>query len=86
MAEDIRKSGKCTTEGDPEAFFVPGAAQGPNKIFCFDCPVIAECLAEALDNRIESGIWGGMTERERKALLKRRPGVPSWRALFEATG
>jgi len=30
------------------------------------------------------GIWGGMTERERRALLKRRPDVASWRAVFEA--
>jgi WhiB family redox-sensing transcriptional regulator len=48
------------------------------------CPVIAECLADALDNRTEFGVWGGMTERERRALLKRRPDVKSWRALFEA--
>jgi WhiB family redox-sensing transcriptional regulator len=46
--------------------------------------VIAECLADALDNHTEFGVWGGMTERERRALLKRRPGVTSWRALFEA--
>ena len=36
------------------------------------------CLAEALDNRIEWGVWGGMTERERRALLKRHPEVDSW--------
>jgi len=46
--------------------------------------VIAECLADALDNHTEFGVWGGTTERERRALLKRRPGVTSWRALFEA--
>ena len=37
------------------------------------CPVRTECLAEALDNQIEWGVWGGMTERERRALLRRRP-------------
>ena len=37
------------------------------------CPVRTECLADALDNRVEFGVWGGMTERERRALLRRRP-------------
>jgi WhiB family redox-sensing transcriptional regulator len=46
--------------------------------------VIAECLADSLDNHTEFGVWGGMTERQRRALLKRRPRVVSWRALFEA--
>ncbi|KWW98711.1 Transcriptional regulator WhiB [Carbonactinospora thermoautotrophica] len=41
-----------------------------------------ECLADALDNRIEFGVWGGMTERERRALLRRRPNVTSWRKLL----
>jgi WhiB family redox-sensing transcriptional regulator len=36
-----------------------------------------------LDNRIEFGVWGGMTERERRALMRRRPDVKSWRALLE---
>ena len=42
-----------------------------------------ECLADALDNRVEFGVWGGMTERERRALLRRRPHVMSWRRLLE---
>ncbi|EGJ75705.1 putative WhiB-family transcriptional regulator [Streptomyces sp. Tu6071] len=42
-----------------------------------------ECLADALDNRVEFGVWGGMTERERRALLRRRPLVTSWRRLLE---
>ncbi|KQP65399.1 hypothetical protein ASF50_01010 [Nocardioides sp. Leaf307] len=42
-----------------------------------------ECLAEALDNQIEWGVWGGMTERERRALLRRRPNA-SWRSVLEA--
>ena len=41
-----------------------------------------ECLAEALDDRIEWGVWGGMTERERRALLRRRPDVASWRQVL----
>jgi WhiB family redox-sensing transcriptional regulator len=54
------------------------------KQVCVGCPVIAECLADSLDNHTEFGVWGGMTERQRRALLKRRPHVESWRALFQA--
>jgi WhiB family redox-sensing transcriptional regulator len=45
--------------------------------------VRTECLADALDNRVEFGVWGGMTERERRALLRRRPDVSSWRKVLE---
>jgi len=68
---------------DPDALFVQGAAQNRAKSVCLGCPVRTECLADALDHRIEFGVWGGMTERERRALLKRRPNVLSWRRLLE---
>ena len=68
---------------EPDALFVRGAAQQQAKQVCIGCPVIAECLADALDNGTEFGVWGGMTERERRALLKRRPEVKSWKALFQ---
>ncbi len=70
--------------GDPDALFVRGAAQNAAKRLCEGCPVLAECAGHALDNRIEVGIWGGMTERERRALLRRHPDVPSWRDLLVA--
>src|SRR5205807_3175113 len=57
-----------------------------SKRICRSCPVRYECLADALDNRIEFGVWGGMTERERRALLRRHPQVPSWRKMFEEIG
>jgi WhiB family transcriptional regulator, redox-sensing transcriptional regulator len=75
--------GACN-KAEPDALFVRGGAQQAAKQVCVGCPVIAECLADSLDNRTEFGVWGGMTERERRALLKRRPGVVSWRKLFEA--
>jgi len=46
--------------------------------------VRTECLADSLDNRIEFGVWGGMTERERRALLRKRSDVVSWRRVLEA--
>jgi WhiB family redox-sensing transcriptional regulator len=69
---------------DPDALFVQGAEQQQAKQVCLRCPVRTECLADALDNRVEFGVWGGMTERERRALLRRRPNVTSWRRLLEA--
>ena len=66
----------------PDELFVRGAEQNKAKQLCSGCPVRTECLAEALDNQIEWGVWGGMTERERRALLRRRP-TASWRAVLE---
>lgn len=68
---------------DPDALFVQGAAQNRAKAICMGCTVRSECLADALDNRIEFGVWGGMTERERRALLRRRSDVTSWRRLLQ---
>jgi WhiB family redox-sensing transcriptional regulator len=68
---------------DPDELFVQGAAQNRAKTVCAACPVRTECLADALDNRVEFGVWGGMTERERRALLRRRPDVRSWRKVLE---
>ncbi|MGH3414620.1 MAG: WhiB family transcriptional regulator [Marmoricola sp.] len=72
---------RCRTS-DPDNLFVRGAEQHRAKLVCAACPVRAECLAEALDNRIEWGVWGGLTERERRAVLRKRPQVTSWAALL----
>ena len=69
---------------DPDDLFVTGAAQNRAKTVCLGCPVRTECLSDALDNRVEFGVWGGMTERERRALLRRRPDVTSWRRLLDS--
>jgi len=68
---------------DPDELFVTGAAQHRAKAVCLGCPVRTECLADALDSKVEFGVWGGMTERERRALLRKRPDVSSWRELLE---
>ncbi|MFE7778151.1 WhiB family transcriptional regulator [Streptomyces sp. NPDC057445] len=68
---------------DPEDLFTDSAGQKRAKSLCMSCAVQTECLAEALDNHIEFGVWGGMTERERRALLRRRPDVTSWRTVLE---
>ncbi|GAB3602798.1 hypothetical protein GCM10027586_05780 [Kineococcus gypseus] len=75
--------GACKSASADE-LFVQGSAQNRAKTICGGCVVRTECLADALDSRVEFGVWGGMTERERRALLKRRPNVGSWRRLLEA--
>ncbi|MEE9243941.1 MAG: WhiB family transcriptional regulator [Mycobacterium sp.] len=71
-------------QADPDELFVRGAAQRKAAVICRHCPVIAECGADALDNRVEFGVWGGMTERQRRALLKQHPEVVSWAEFFAA--
>ncbi|GAA1101846.1 hypothetical protein GCM10009642_45460 [Nocardiopsis metallicus] len=68
---------------DPDALFVQGAAQNRAKLFCQGCPVRTECLADALDHRVEFGVWGGMTERERRSLLRKHPEVTDWGPLLK---
>jgi WhiB family redox-sensing transcriptional regulator len=82
MITEWAPRGACQTD-DPDALFVQGAAQNRAKSICGGCPVRVECLADALDNRVEFGVWGGMTERERRALLRRRPDVDSWWKLLD---
>ena len=67
----------CRTT-DPDELFVQGAAQRRAAVICRHCPVVQQCAADALDNQVEYGIWGGMTERQRRALLKQHPEVVSW--------
>jgi WhiB family redox-sensing transcriptional regulator len=61
---------------DPERFF-PTESTGVDdaRRVCAECPVQVECLEYALDNRIDLGIWGGVSQRERKRILSRRRGT-----------
>ena len=45
-----------------------GETAGPARQVCAACPVRQACLDYAITNRITHGIWGGLTERERRAL------------------
>jgi WhiB family redox-sensing transcriptional regulator len=77
---DWTTAAKCA--GTKDFLFAEGPDQRKVRIVCGDCPVRRQCLAEALDGRVEWGVWGGLTERERRALLKKRPDVTSWHALL----
>ena len=69
-----------------DALFPEGKGQKKARQVCMGCPVRLACLAEALDNRIEWGVWGGMTERERRHLLRTRPDIKSWREVLVGFG
>lgn len=57
---------------DPEAFFPEkGGSTREAKRVCASCEVRAECLSYALENDERFGIWGGLSERERRRLRVR---------------
>jgi WhiB family transcriptional regulator, redox-sensing transcriptional regulator len=60
----------CGTDLD---LFYPkrGETAGPARQVCARCPVRQPCLEYALSNRITHGIWGGLTERDRRELQSR---------------
>lgn len=73
---DWRHDAACREE-DPELFF-PVGTTGPAllqaaeaKTVCRRCPVTSNCLAWALATGQDAGVWGSMTEDERRALRRR---------------
>ncbi|MGY1632442.1 WhiB family transcriptional regulator [Geodermatophilus sp. SYSU D01186] len=65
-------------ETDPEAFFPEkGGSTREAKRVCTGCDVRAECLEFALANDERFGIWGGLSERERRRLRLQRRDVLS---------
>ncbi len=73
---DWRHQAACLTE-DPELFF-PIGNTGPAlvqideaKAVCRRCDVVDACLRWAIETGQDSGVWGGMSEDERRALKRR---------------
>ena len=64
--------GKCRDV--PPSVFFPSDGVGVDaaRKICADCPVKAPCLEYALLNRVDHGVWGGTSERERRRILRRR--------------
>lgn len=75
-ADEWRQDALCA-ETDPEAFFPEkGGSTREAKRVCSGCSVRVECLESALTNDERFGIWGGLSERERRRLrLMRRDAV-----------
>ena len=57
--------------------FFPGRGESaePARRVCAGCPVREPCLGYALSHGITSGVWGGLAERDRRALRSRRVGA-----------
>ncbi|MBK8462028.1 MAG: WhiB family transcriptional regulator [Nigerium sp.] len=79
-ADDWTLQAKC--RGMQDKLFPHGADQKRARAVCLACAVRSQCLAEALDNRIEWGVWGGMTERERRQLLRQRTDISDWQFVL----
>ena len=64
--------GNCRNH--PPATFFPSDGVGVEvaRRICATCPMKEPCLEYALANRIDHGVWGGCSERERRRILKRR--------------
>lgn len=75
---DWRHDAECRRpEYDPELWH-PIGNTGPAlqqtdeaKAVCHRCPVMQDCLAWALETRQEHGVWGGLSEGERRSLKRR---------------
>jgi WhiB family redox-sensing transcriptional regulator len=72
---DWRHRARCR-DVDPELFF-PVGTTGPAeaqvqaaKAICALCPVREDCLQWALDTAQDAGVWGGLSEEERRALRR----------------
>ena len=63
---------------EPDALFVQGASQRQIRLRCYECEVRIECLADALQSEANYGVWGGLTERERRAILRHYPHAEDW--------
>jgi len=70
MDTDWMARGKCR-ELDPAVFF-PSDGIGVQVAcrICAECPMKAPCLEYALENRVDHGVWGGTSERERRRILR----------------
>jgi WhiB family redox-sensing transcriptional regulator len=74
---DWRHNAGCRSEEAPDLFF-PIGNTGPAllqieeaKAVCRRCPVNEQCLQWALESGQDSGVWGGLSEDERRALKRR---------------
>ena len=66
------QSDSLCAQTDPETFFPEkGGSTRDAKRICGSCEVRSHCLEYALENDERFGIWGGLSERERRKLRKR---------------
>ena len=74
LLSDLEWRAEANCSGiDPDLWFAPGALEHKEaKRICRGCPVRRECLNYALETPVDHGVWGGMTERERRSFRRRQ--------------
>jgi WhiB family redox-sensing transcriptional regulator len=72
MDSEWMARGSCAHESPSTFFPSDGVGVEVARRICATCPVKDQCLEHALVNRIDHGVWGGCSERERRRILKRR--------------
>lgn len=60
----------CVGEFGPKFFPQTRADERIALAICRTCPVQAECLDHAIEHKERHGVWGGTTERERRAMFR----------------
>lgn len=61
----------CRYEGNEELFFSTNPEdQEQARDMCYQCPILVECLSYSVRNQEPYGVWGGLTERQRRKLLR----------------
>ncbi len=78
--------GNCRDEPPSRFFPSDGVGVEVARRICATCPVKTPCLEYALDQRVDHGVWGGASERERRRLLKRRRDAEVERAALGGPG
>lgn len=66
---------RCRGATPGEFFPSDGVGVDLARKVCAECAVRMECLEYALEHRIDHGVWGGCSERERRRILRRRRGA-----------
>lgn len=69
---DIFYPAAPTADADDAELARVASAEVTAKAICAICPVREACLEHALSAREKHGVWGGLTERERRRILRRR--------------
>jgi WhiB family redox-sensing transcriptional regulator len=72
MDTEWMAQGNCRDEPPSRFFPSDGVGVEVARQLCATCPVKAPCLEYALRNRIDHGVWGGTSERERRRILRQR--------------
>lgn len=73
---DWRHRAECRSAPEPDVFFLTGSTVSAllgiaeAKAICRRCPVTADCLTWAVATGQDTGVWGGLDEDERRALVR----------------